>query len=149
MAVKPIIRIDDTKFQSWLRDEGLRQEQSLRLFQEQGSLLVMAEMRQQSPIRTGFLRESITTYMTGDGFTVYPSAPYAQAVEKGMDPRTIFPVRAKVLRFETELGVVIFAKYVKHPGFTGRWFVRRTAEIVRERLAELMRQILGSVYAHG
>jgi hypothetical protein len=145
----PIIRVDDTKLQSWLRQEPEREAESLRLFQEEGSLLVMAEMRQQVPIRTGFLRESITTNLTPQGFTVYPSAPYAKAVEEGVGPHTIFPVRAKVLRFETEAGAIIFTKYVKHPGFPGRFFVRRTAEIVRERLAELMRQILGRVYAHG
>jgi len=142
----PIIRVDDTKLQSWLRDEDLRQEQSLRLFQEEGSALVMAEMRQQVPIRTGFLRESITTYMTPSGFTVYPSAPYAPYVEKGVGPHTIFPVHAQVLRFELPSGAVIFAKHVQHPGFPGRWFVKRTAEAVRERLIELMKSIFGRVY---
>jgi len=143
---KPVVRVDDTKLQSWLRQEPEREAESLRLFQEEGSLFVMAEMRQQVPIRTGFLRESITTTITPYGFTVYPSASYAAAVEKGVGPRTIFPVTAKVLRFETEAGAVIFTKYVKHPGFLGRFFVKRTAEAVRERLAELMRQIFGRVY---
>jgi len=143
---KPIIRVDDTKLQSWLRQEPERQAESLRLFQDEGSLLVMAEMRQKVPFRTGFLRESITMYITPSGFTVYPTAPYTEAVEKGVGPRTIFPVRAKVLRFETETGAVIFAKYVKHPGFPGRFFVRKTAEAVRERLANLVRSIFGRVY---
>jgi len=142
----PIIRVDDTKLQSWLREEPARQAESLRLFQEEGSAIVMEEMRAEAPIRSGFLRESIATYMTPQGFTVYPSAPYAEAVEKGVGPRTIFPVRAQVLRFETEAGAIIFAKHVKHPGFPGRWFVRRTAEAVRERLAELYAWILGRVY---
>lgn len=142
----PIIRVDDAKLQSWLRDEDLRNEESLRLFQTEGSRLVELQMRLFAPIRTGFLRESITTYMTGDGFTVYPSAPYAVAVEKGVEPHSIFPVRASVLRFETASGAIIFAKHVKHPGFPGRWYVRRTAEAVRERLSELMRQIFGRVY---
>jgi hypothetical protein len=145
-VAKPVIRVDDTKLQSWLRDEDLREDESLRLFQTEGSRLVEAQMRLFVPVRTGFLRESITTYMTGDEFTVYPSAPYAAAVEKGVGPHTIFPVRAKVLRFETELGVVIFARHVKYPGFSGRWFVRRTAEAVRERLADLVRSIFGRVY---
>jgi len=142
----PVLRVDDTKLQSWLRQEPERQVESLRLFQDEGSLLVMAEMRQKVPFRTGFLRESITTYITPSGFTVYPTASYAEAVEKGVGPRTIFPIRARVLRFETEEGVPVFAKYVRHPGFPGRWFVRRTAEAVRERLAELMRQIFRRVY---
>jgi len=146
MAVKPIIRVDDTKLQSWLRDQDIRSEESLRFFQDEGSQLVMTEMRQQAPIKRGFLRESITTYMTGDGFTVYPAAPYAVAVEKGVGPRTIFPVRARVLRFETEAGAVIFARYVKHPGFPGRFFVRATAEAVRQQLRDLVESILRRLY---
>lgn len=143
---KPVLRVDDAKLQSWLRDEDLREDESLRLFQAEGSRLVEEQMRLFVPIRKGFLRESITTYMTRDGFAVYPAAPYAAAVEKGVAPHTIFPVRASVLRFETASGAIIFAKHVKHPGFPGRWYVRRTAEAVRERLSELMRQIFGRVY---
>jgi hypothetical protein len=142
----PIIRVDDTKLRSWLRDEDLREDESLLLFQTEGSRLVEEQMRFFVPIRTGFLRESITTYMTGDGFAVYPSAPYAPFVEKGVGPHTIFPVRVRVLRFEMPMGAVIFARHVKHPGFPGRFFVKRTAEAVRERLTELMRQIFGRLY---
>jgi len=144
--VKPVLRVDDTKLQSWLSHEPEREAESLRLFQEEGSILVMAEMRQQVPIRTGFLRESITTRITPAGFTVEPTAPYALAVEKGTGPHTIFPVRAKVLRFETEAGAIIFARYMKHPGFPGRFFVKRTAEAVRERLRELAENILRRLY---
>jgi len=143
---KPILRVDDTKLQSWLRQESEREVESLQLFQSEGSALVMTEMRRQAPFRSGFLRESIVATMTPAGFSVYPTAPYARAVEEGVGPHMIFPVRAKALRFEVEEGVPIFAKYVQHPGFAGRFFVRRTAEAVRERLAELMREILRRVY---
>jgi hypothetical protein len=136
------VRVDDSRLQSWIREEPTREVETLRLFQEEGSFMVMSEMRLRVPFRTGFLRESIVRQFTPAGFTVYPTAKYAEVVEKGAAPHTIFPVRAQVLAWESPYGGTIFAKHVYHPGFQGRWFVKATAEAVRERLADLCHSIL-------
>lgn len=135
------VRVDDSRLQTFVKEEPAKEEEVLRLFQELGSQLVMQTMRLFVPIRSGFLRESITTSMTPQGFTVYPSAKYAKFVDQGTGPHMIFPRQAKVLRFETPGGGVVFAKHVFHPGFPGRFFVQRTAEVVREELRDLLEQI--------
>ena len=100
-------------------------------------------MRANTPVRTGFLRDSIVKQLTPSGFTVYPTASYASAVEYGTSPHTIFPSQAKVLCFRTgKLGWAfgegaIFARRVKHPGFAGRFFIRRSRDELREKLREL------------
>jgi len=95
----------------------------------------MEEMRRIVPFKTGFLRESITPILTPSGFTVYPAAEYAEYVDQGTQPHTIFPSAAKALRFETAFGGMIFAKSVKHPGTRPTFFIRRTAEAVLDKLA--------------
>jgi len=138
----PIIRMDDTQLQVGLAKEPEREAEALGLFQERGSLLTMAEMRLFVPVgKTGFLRESITRRFTQFGFSVYPTMPYSEAVDKGTGPHVIFPSKAKVLRWTNELGAVFYAKYVKHPGFPGRFYVQRTLEAVRDRLVDLSKQI--------
>lgn len=140
------VRVDDGKLQSWLSQEQRREEETLRLFQDEGSLLAMQEMRGIVPFRTGFLRENITRNFTPGGFSVYPTASYAKIVDQGVGPHMIFPSSAKVLRFELPSGAIIFARHVKHPGFSGRFFIRRTAEAIRGRLADLLNKITERVY---
>lgn len=141
-----IVRDDDGKLQSWLSQGQRREEETLRLFQDEGSLLAMQEMRGIVPFRKGFLRESIMRNLTPAGFSVYPTASYAKIVDQGASPHTIFPSAAKVLRFELPSGGVIFARHVQHPGFIGRFFIRRTAEAIRSRLADLLNKITERVY---
>lgn len=135
------VRVDDSKLQFFVREEPAKEEEVLRLFQEQGSQLVMQTMRLFVPIGRGFLRESITTSMTPQGFTVYPAAPHAKFVDQGTAPHMIFLRQAKVLRFETPQGGIVFARHVFHPNFPSRFFVQRTAEAVREELRDLLSQI--------
>lgn len=144
--IEPIIRVDDSQFQTWLAKEPERETEILRLFQQEGSLLVIAEMQQQVPIRSGFLRESFASHETPNGFTVYSTASYAKYVDQGTKPHTIFPRQAKVLRFILPSGGVVFAKYVKHPGSLGQFFVRKTVDAVRGRLAELARELWRRIY---
>lgn len=140
------VRVDDSRLQAWISREQQREAETLALFQEQGSQMAVEEMRGQVPIRSGFLRESITRHFTPVGFSVYPTASYAGFVDRGTGPHEIFPVSAKALRFETAGGGVVFARRVMHPGSAGRFFVQRTAEALRGRLAELLRTLTEVVY---
>ena len=102
--------------------------------------MVIEEMKQQAPERTGFLKTTIGADFTPEGFTVYPRASYALIVEKGSRPHEILPRFAKALAFEWK-GRTRFFKRVQHPGFPGRWFVERTREAAKPKLLDLMRWI--------
>jgi hypothetical protein len=142
-----VVRAHDEQLQAYVRDESRRQGEILSQFQEEGSLLTMEHMRFFVPIKRGFLRESIDREFTQRGFVVFPRASYAEAVDKGTAPHMIFARKGRFLRFETVSGGVIFARHVHHPGFPGRFFVRRTAEAVRERLKLLLDAITERVYS--
>lgn len=131
-----IVSMNVHDFLRWSDQEPERAEEMKRLFNQEGSQLVMAEMRQHVPIRTGFLRESITSLPTPEGFTVYPTAPYAYIVDKGSKPHEILPRFAKALAFEWK-GAMRFFKRVQHPGFPGRGFVERTRMIAKAKLFDL------------
>ena len=126
----------------FLNEAATKTPEIFAKFKQEGSLLVMEVMRETVPVRSGFLRESITRSFSADGFAVYPTARYAEFVEKGTGPHTILPVRAKALRFENVWGGVVFAKRVEHPGFAGRFFAARTLDAIRYNLVELFKDIM-------
>lgn len=80
------------------------------------------------PVKTGFLRDSVTAELTPNGFSVFPSATHAKFVDQPTRPHRIFPSGARVLRWFGGDGSPIFAAYVSHPGTKGAFFIKRTAE---------------------
>lgn len=71
--------------------------------------------------RTGNLQKSTTHKIVKVGGKVARvalrnSAPYAAPIDKGARPHIIRPKRAKMLRFVTASGQVVFARFVRHPG---------------------------------
>ena len=73
------------------------------------------------PVESGDLKASGIT--TPDG--VYYSAPYSVYVEYGVGPHIITPRWKKVLHFITGQGEEVFTKLVHHPGFVGRFFLKK------------------------
>jgi len=101
------------------------------------------EMRERAPVRTGRLRDSIKVVRIGQVRFVGPTVPYAPYVEFGTRPHIIRPRRARALRFEME-GRTVFAMYVRHPGFRGRFFVRRSIKAVMREIPDLFaREVFG------
>lgn len=161
MSVK--LESDSAHLEAWLSERAERQPEIVRAWKDEGKLLVMEEMRARVPLRTGFLRESITAAETPDGFMVYPTASYAAFVEYGTKPHDIFPrgytvipakgflgqlispVKGGVLRWTNEWGATIFATHVHHPGFPGRFFVQRTFDAVKLELRRLYSEIVERV----
>ena len=145
MSVK--VETNSPQLEAWLAEAANKQPEIVQAWKEQGKLLVMEEMRARTPVRSGFLRESITAAEVPDGFIVYPTAKYAAHVEYGTQPHTIFPNKAKVLRWTDQWGATIFARHVHHPGFPGRFFVQKTFDAVKLELrrlyAEVVERILG------
>jgi len=98
--------------------------------------LVWRELSSRVPVKTGTLLTSMRTTRTPSGFNVTFDAPYAPFVEAGTQPHFIYPRSARALKFEVA-GKTVFAAYVFHPGFSGRWFVRDTKETITEPLVQL------------
>ena len=130
-------RVNSEKLQDYLAKAPERAERILQRWKEEGSNKTIEQMRILTPVKTGFLRDSITRDFTHVGFRVYPTASYAQFVEEDTAPHTIFPSNARVLSWETSTGQRIFAMRVNHPGTHGQHFIRRTFDAMREALLQL------------
>ena len=81
-----------------------------------------------SPFKTGKLRRSIHPIMKNvlEG-QVSTGTEYAKYVEEGTRPHVIVPKRAKVLAFKVG-GSMVFARRVNHPGFAGRWYMKKSGQ---------------------
>ena len=95
------VKVDSTRLESLVGGVAARQGLVFGEWQRQGSLEAERVLRANTPVHTGFLRDSIVKQFTPSGFTVYPTASYASALEHGTSPHTIFPSHAKILCFRT------------------------------------------------
>ena len=99
MSVKVRVVAHYERVFAFLKGEPEREERILALWKDQGSEQTMGFMRGIVPVKTGFLRESVTRIFTPKGFQVYASAPYARFVDQGTRPHAIFAKNASVLRW--------------------------------------------------
>lgn len=105
-------------------------------------------MKTHVPVKTGFLKNTITSNTSTSGSVIYASAPYAKAVNDGSKPHMIYPRTAKVLRFVVG-GHEVFAKFVHHPGTKGVHFAEQTYNhIMRILPAETDKIIEGALKRH-
>jgi hypothetical protein len=132
------IRVDRTQLETFTRLFPEKQAKILEAWKEEGSRATVESMRRHVPLRSGYLRESVTRRLTPKGFTVSPTAPYALFVDQGTRPHTIYPVNATVLRWYGPSGEAVFSRVVHHPGFTGRFFMSKT----KEEMEPVLRQLL-------
>jgi hypothetical protein len=103
---------------------------------------VLAELHRAAPIKTGALRDSITSRgrVEATRVVIEVGSPLVQAAttDSGARPHVIVPRRARALRF-TVGGRTVFARRADHPGNRPtRWFSRATS-----RWPELVREVLG------
>ncbi len=108
-----------------------------RLLDEIGGFIADT-MREKAPVRTGFLRRSISVKKGSNFVAVGPTAAYALFVEYGTKPHIIEAVHAMALAFQLG-GRTVFAKRVFHPGFPGKFFVKSTGE---ECMPKVWRMVL-------
>ncbi len=137
MAVRVRVIAHHERVHAFLKGEPERQAKVLALWKDEGSQETVSFMRNIVPVKTGFLRESITRRTTPKGFLVYATAKYAAFVNSGTQPHRIFPRNASVLRWFGPWGNPIFAKRAFHPGTVGAHFVERTKETMKQVLKQL------------
>jgi len=82
---------------------------------------VAGEARTRSPVKTGKLKSSISVGersagRNGTAIEVSANTLYALYVNQGTKPHVIMPKKARMLRFPTKAGDIVFANKVNHPG---------------------------------
>lgn len=142
MAVR--IVVNDRQLQEFVRRDAAESAAVLAEWQAEGARVAVVQLRQNTPVRRGLLRESINSRVTPRGFSVFFTKPFdkiASYLEHGTKPHMIFPSQARVLAWEGSFGEPRFAKAVRHPGTWPIYFVTWTREQLRPVLRELYRQI--------
>lgn len=111
-----------------------------RIILEQASAVIENDLKRNVPVRTGRLRDSIIREVFDDHAVIRTSSGYGRYVNDGTQPHMIFPKNGRYLRFEIQ-GRVIYAKRVRHPGFTGRRFVETTLSESIPKIIELIKSV--------
>ncbi len=109
-------------------------------FTRDGTELVQQELANQVPVKTGNLRASISSVISGNSSETGTHTGYGKFVDQPTKPHSIRPNISHFLHFNIG-GEDIFAKEVQHPGTMGKFFIRATASIVIPKLKDLARQI--------
>ncbi len=95
-----------------------------------------------APWRSGFLAMSLTKKVDGNTAQVTPTASYAAFVSLGTRPHQIRPRNARVLAFPGgQLGGMVFAAVVNHPGTQPNPYLQLAAQDTREQASEIFHQI--------
>jgi hypothetical protein len=95
-----------------------------------------------APWRSGFLAMSLTKKVDGNTAQVTPTASYAAFVSLGTRPHEIRPRNGKALAFPGgQLGGMVFAAVVNHPGTQPNPYLQLAAQDTREQALEIFHQI--------
>ena len=119
------------KLKGRLRGAGVIVNRHLKDAMHKSVFAVQSDVRRETPVDTGRLRQSVGAKVTGIGAgltgIVGTNVLYAQMVEEGTKAHEIRPKTARVLRFMVGT-TVVFAKRVRHPGSKGRWMFKKAFE---------------------
>jgi hypothetical protein len=135
------VRLDSEHVTAYLQGAPQRNAEVQRLWKEQGAQETTNFLKGAVPVKTGFLRDSVTSEFTENGFRVFPTASYSRFVDQGTKPHRIFASKAQVLRWYSSSCSPIFAAYVNHPGSKGVFFMRKNKEAMRTVLRQLYAMI--------
>ena len=89
------------------------------------ALKTLAEIKKNTPVSSGRLRNSIILKQEGDTYIIGTNVDYAEYVELGVEPHEIKPKNKKALYWK---GAAHPVKKVKHPGFDGRFMFLKGAK---------------------
>jgi len=94
-------------------------------------LKTLAEIKKNTPVDTGRLRNSIIMKETDSGFIIGTNLNYAEHIELGVEPHVIRPKNKKALYWK---GAKYPVKKVNHPGFSGRFMFQKGATFFEKYL---------------
>ena len=98
------------------------------------ALFTQAEVKRNTPVITGRLRNSIVAVNRGKGvWVVGTNLKYARYVELGVKPFTITPKNKQALYWQ---GAEHPVKKVNHPGFEGRNMFLKGSNYAKKKLRE-------------
>jgi hypothetical protein len=126
---------------------------------------MVEEIRTRQKGGGGYLRKTVTGNIAAAGFSVFPTADYADFVDQPTRPHDIRPRNRKSLAFPQSGGTLtrskggtvatkfnfggrttttsaVFAKVVHHPGTTGMFFEDATVTAIREPVRADLEQSL-------
>lgn len=151
------IGLDDARLRQWSRTRPEAVQRAHRRFLFEAGQLGVKEMKGVARERfnrigvrhpgvgklTNRLRSTIHARRTRTYVDIQSRVYYDVYVDDGTRPHVILPKRGKALKFQVfassgRQGRVksntVFSRGVKHPGFKGHAFIRRTANRVRPKL---------------
>ena len=101
----------------------------------------LKECKENCPVKTGRLRDSITLEQIYPLIIISANTPYAAAVEFGRAPLVITPKTKQVLKFE-KYGKTIYAKYARQPARMGQFFMMKSGMKVKEKFPIIVEKVL-------
>ena len=110
-------------------------------------------IKEETPVDTGRLRNSIEAEQTDEGWIIGTNLDYAVPVEIGSPPHIIVPKTKKALRFEVDRKMrlakgkspkqanIVFAKKVEHPGTKAHHMFLKGVNYFTRKLPEHLKKI--------
>lgn len=136
-----VLKIDvKTKVQDLDAETKKALEAATREIADHAFVTLMAN----TPVRTGKMRSSYQKFVSGLTARITSLVSYIWAVERGTRPHIIAPKNARALHFVMG-NRDVFAKSVMHPGFPGRFFIRRTRDTVSKDAPRIVARHLDKV----
>lgn len=101
--------------------------------------IIKTEKKYSNKLNPGRLERDMEIVATGNGYNINVYAPYAGLVDRGAKPHMIYPVHAKMLRYEASDGTIRFARMVNHPGIQQpMFFARRATDRIANKMSGLV-----------
>lgn len=107
--------------------------------------VLLGTSKKESPVRTGTLRRSINMEYKPIQVSVFTNLVYAVPVHEGYRAHTIYPRRAKALRFKTRGGEIVYVKRANIPRFRGNPFMKRAVQKEENRINKIFSEALNSI----
>jgi len=96
-------------------------------------------LRENCPVKSGAMRDSITQQVSGLTGKVEVTASYAVYVEKGTPPHPI--IGKPILHWVDDAGEDAFATKVMHPGTQAQEFVKQTRVETKDNSLQVWRRL--------
>ncbi len=107
--------------------------------------VVRNKAREIAPYKTGNLRRSIKSKVSGWIGLIYVEAVYGAAVEFGRAASVITPILKKALAFRIN-GQLVFARRVNHPGTQPKPYLKPALESSKNHIERIFQDAIGKLF---